>query len=72
MTLATYLSRPDAMNRSQLAAAIGVSKGRITQLKDKPWPPELALEAERVTGGALDAALLSPVVAMARATGEAA
>jgi hypothetical protein len=72
MELATYLSRPDAMNRSQLAAAIGVSKGRITQLKDKPWPPELALAAERVTQGALDAAMLSPVVAQARATGEAA
>ena len=72
MTLATSLEQPGAMNRSQLATAIGVSKGRITQLKDKPWPPELALEAERVTAGALDAAALSPVVAMARATGEAA
>jgi hypothetical protein len=72
MTLATYLKRADAMNASQLAAALNVSRGRITQLKDKPWPPELALLAEKVTEGALDASVLSPVVAEARRTGEAA
>ena len=69
MTLSAYFERPDAMNASQLAAAIGVSKGRMSQLRDKPWPPELALEAERVTGGALDASLLSPVVKAARHSG---
>ena len=72
MTLTTYLKRPDAMNASQLAAALKVSRGRITQLKDKPWPPELALLAEKVTEGALDASALSPVIAEARRTGEAA
>jgi len=56
MTLTTYLERPDAMKPSQLAAALGVSRSRITQLKDKPWPPELALAAEKATGGVLDAA----------------
>ena len=55
------------MKPSQLAAALGVSRSRITQLKDKPWPPELALAAEKATGGALDAAALSPVVKQARA-----
>lgn len=60
------------MNASQLAAAIGISKGRMSQLKDKPWPPELALVAERVTSGALDAGVLSPVIAEARGTGKAA
>ena len=72
MTLSTYFERPEAMNASQLAAAIGISKGRMSQLKDKPWPPELALVAERVTQGALDAGALSPVIAEARRTGEAA
>lgn len=67
MTLSAYLERPDAMNASQLAAALGVSRGRMSQLKDKPWPPELALAAEKVTDGALDASALSPVVAQARA-----
>jgi len=67
MTLTTYLERPDAMKPSQLAAALGVSRSRITQLKDKPWPPELALAAEKATGGALDAASLSPIIKQARA-----
>jgi len=68
MNLAAYFERPDAMNASQLAAKIGISKGRMSQLRDKPWPPELALAAEKATDGALDAAQLSPVVAEARAT----
>lgn len=66
MNLAAYFNRPDAMNASQLAAKIGVSKGRMSQLKDKPWPPELALAAEKATDGALDAASLSPIIAQAR------
>jgi DNA-binding transcriptional regulator YdaS (Cro superfamily) len=72
MTLTAYFNSPDAMNASQLAAAIGVSRSRITQLRGKDWPPELALEAERVTGGRVDAGKLSPVIAKARETGEAA
>lgn len=68
MNLTAYFERPDAMKASQLAAKLGISKGRMSQLKDKPWPPELALAAEKATEGALDAAQLSPVVAEARAT----
>lgn len=68
MNLTEYFERPEAMNASQLAAKIGISKGRMSQLKDKPWPPELALAAEKATEGALDAARLSPVIAEARAT----
>lgn len=62
------------MNATQLAAKIGVSKGRMSQLgkPDATWPPELALAAERATQGALDAAKLSPVIAEARKTGAAA
>lgn len=68
MNLASYFDSPDAMNATQLAAKIGISKGRMSQLRDKPWPPELALAAEKATDGKLDAAALSPVIAEARAT----
>lgn len=61
------------MKASKIAAAIGVSKARISQLRDRnDWPPELALAVERVTSGAVNASDLSPVVALARETGEAA
>lgn len=73
MTLETYLSRPDAMNASQLAERLGISKGRMSQIrKDGQWPVELALAAERVTGGALNASVLNPLIAEARRTGAAA
>jgi DNA-binding transcriptional regulator YdaS (Cro superfamily) len=68
MTLSAYFLRPDAMNASQLASAIGISKGRISQLRDSTeWPPELALSVERATGGAVSASDLSPIIAQARA-----
>jgi hypothetical protein len=42
-----YFQRPDAMNASQLAVAIGISKGRVSQLRDSTdWPPELALAVD--------------------------
>lgn len=69
MTLETYLERPDALSLTKLAAEIGISKGRLSQL-NKPgaeWPPELALRAEKATQGALSASALSPVIAQARA-----
>ena len=73
MDLNTYFERPDALSASKLAEAIGVSKGRISQLRGgEPWSPELALAAEKATGGLLDASKLNPVIAQARATGEAA
>jgi DNA-binding transcriptional regulator YdaS (Cro superfamily) len=72
MSLKQYFERPDAMNASQLAAKIGISKGRMSQLKDKPWPPDLALAAEKATEGLLDAGALSPIIAEARETGGAA
>lgn len=56
------------MNLTRLAGAMGVSIGRLSQLRDSTeWPPELALTAEEKTNGALDAAILSPTVARARA-----
>lgn len=62
------------MSATQLAAKIGISKGRLSQLRKDGavWPPELALNAERETGGLLNASDLSPIVADARKTGEAA
>lgn len=73
MTLEKYLKRPDAMTLTQLAAEIGISKGRLSQLRGSAeWPAELALTAESKTGGALNASMLSTVVARARQTGAAA
>jgi DNA-binding transcriptional regulator YdaS (Cro superfamily) len=73
MTLDTYLKRDGAMSLSALAAAIGVSKGRLSQLRYRTdWPPELALSAEEATAGEVSASALSPTVAKARQTGDAA
>lgn len=56
------------MSASQLAEKIGVSKARVSQLRDsKNWPAELALAVERETAGAVSASDLSPIVAQARA-----
>ena len=69
MELETYLKTSAAMSQSELAVALGISKGRVSQLKTvDDWPPELALKAEAATGGALDASRLSSVVAEARRT----
>ncbi len=57
------------MTLADLGAAIGVSKGRLSQLRGKTdWPPELAMKAEKATGGILDASKLSSVVREARRT----
>lgn len=73
MTLEAYLKRPDAMNLTQLASAIGISKGRMTQLRQNgDWTPELALKVEAETGGAINASLLNATIARARQTGAAA
>lgn len=67
MTLDTYLRQPDAQTLTALSAAIGVSKGRLSQLRNvTEWPPELAMKAEAATRGALDASTLSPIIAQAR------
>ncbi|MDZ7824488.1 MAG: hypothetical protein U5K75_10960 [Ahrensia sp.] len=59
-----------ALKKSKLAAAIGVSPARITQLLDRGnWTPELALKAEAVTEGALDASKLNVTIAAARVQG---
>ena len=67
MTLDTYLSRADAKSLTALSVAIGVSKGRLSQLRNaRDWPAELALKAEAATEGVLNASALSPVIAQAR------
>lgn len=67
MTLSQYLDRSDAPSLTDLSARLGVSKGRLSQLRDATdWPPDLALKVEAETGGALDASLLSPIIARAR------
>lgn len=66
-TLDQYLAANGNVTLTALSAALGVSKGRLSQLRNATeWPPELALSVERETGGALDASVLSQVVARAR------
>lgn len=67
MTLDTYLRSPDAKSLTDLSVEIGISKGRLSQLRNaREWPPELALSVEAATGGALSASVLSSTVAKAR------
>jgi hypothetical protein len=67
MTLEQYLARPDSMTATALAKAINVTPARISQLKKKgDWSPELAIAAERATGGVLDAGSLNRLIAEAR------
>lgn len=69
MTLSNYLAREGAISLTELSGRIGISKGRLSQLRDSTdWPADLALRAEEATGGKLNAAALSPIVAQARRT----
>ncbi len=67
MTLAAYLNQP-GNKAGDLARAIGVSDGRLSQIKGgEPCPPELALKIEAATKGVVSASALSHVIALARA-----
>lgn len=67
MTLHKYLQRDDAPTLSSLAASVGVSVGRLSQLRRSiDWPPLLALKLEQVTNGQINAGGLSEVVAQCR------
>lgn len=66
-TLDAYLARSDAKKLTDLAREMGVSKARLSQLRDsRDWPPALALKCEQATGGRLSASKLCPVIAQAR------
>lgn len=68
MTLDAYLEPEGAKSLTALSIEVGISKGRLSQLRNVTgaWPPELALKIEAATDGALDASILSSVVAQAR------
>jgi DNA-binding transcriptional regulator YdaS (Cro superfamily) len=67
MTLDAYLKQ-DGIKAGDLAAAIGVSKGRLSQIRGgQTCPPELALKIEAATNGVVSASALSHVIALARA-----
>lgn len=67
MTLDGYLRLAGSKSLTELANEIGVSKGRLSQLRDAiDWPPELALKAEMATAGVVNASGISPIVARAR------
>ena len=66
-----YLKSSDR-TLTELAAAAGVTKGRLSQLRNsETWPPMLALKIEKVTAGELSASELSPVIEEARQGGKA-
>lgn len=68
MTLDTYLAAEGAKSLTALSQEVGISKGRLSQLrKATDWPPELALKVEKATEGAVSASEISPVIAEARA-----
>jgi hypothetical protein len=67
MKLSKYLKRKDALSRNVLCERLGVTKGRLSQLRESvEWPPDLALKAEEATDGIMDAAELSSIIARAR------
>lgn len=67
MTLDAYL-RQSGTKAGDLAKAIGVSKGRLSQIRGgEKCPPELALKIEAATSGAVSASALSHIIALARA-----
>lgn len=73
MTLDQYFTRPGSLRLTDLSKAIGVTKGRLSQLRhSKDWPGSIALAVERATDGAVNASDLSPVVREARATSQTA
>jgi DNA-binding transcriptional regulator YdaS (Cro superfamily) len=68
MTLNEYLERAGSKSLTALSGEVGVSKGRLSQLRNATeWPPELALKIEAATNGMLSATQLSGVIAQARA-----
>jgi DNA-binding transcriptional regulator YdaS (Cro superfamily) len=69
MDFETYLKSSEALKPKELCARLGVSKGRLSQLRNgAEWPAHLALAAEEATDGQLDASLLSSIVEKARRT----
>ena len=68
-TLDDYLRRKDAKRVTELSQELGVTAGRISQLRNATeWPPELALKIETATNGFLSASKLSQVIAAARSS----
>lgn len=67
MTLSQYLETDGAPSLTDLSAKLGISKGRLSQLKSEDeWPPDIALKIEAATDGAIDASTLSTIIARAR------
>jgi DNA-binding transcriptional regulator YdaS (Cro superfamily) len=58
---------PAVMSKVQISRLLGVTPGRISQLSsERVWPPEMALDVERVTRNGMDASYLNPLIAEAR------
>lgn len=65
MDIKTYIIE-SGITATEFARKLGITPGRLSQLREGPWPAELALTAETVTDGRVSASALSPVVARAR------
>jgi DNA-binding transcriptional regulator YdaS (Cro superfamily) len=67
MDIAAYCKSVGIL-QSDLAAQLGISPGRLSQLKDSnEWPADLALRLEEVTARVISASDVSPTIARARA-----
>ncbi len=65
MTIKEY-AKAQGLTLRDMAERLEVHPSRLSQLEGTAWPAELALKVEEVTGGAVSASDLSPVVAKAR------
>jgi DNA-binding transcriptional regulator YdaS (Cro superfamily) len=67
LTLSQFLDTNGAPSLTDLAEKIGISKGRLSQLKSETdWPPDIALKIEAATHGAIDASAMSTIIQRAR------
>jgi DNA-binding transcriptional regulator YdaS (Cro superfamily) len=62
-----FMASEDAPSGKAFAALLGISEPRVSALKHGGnWTPELALKAEKVTGGKLDAGKLNATIRQVR------
>lgn len=67
LSLSQFLDTAGAPSLTDLAEKIGISKGRLSQLKSETdWPPDIALKIEAATNGAIDASAVSTIIQRAR------
>ena len=66
MRLDEYLER-EGLTRAAMAERLGITAGRLSQLRNAEWPVSLALRLERETGGEVRAETVCALVQQIRA-----